>query len=224
MKTQGILTFVIILLLFTTQCRKVDCVRYCRELSDLEKQLTPYQLNETIYFSDGLDTFSIKCTAREYTQQTDIYADHYYYDHCDGGQETHYWELSTAFETDISFTDSSLLVLDINTRTNYSFDEGVFTITLCADGWCSFSEKYSFFTRSNNANQLFKERVSNPTLPPAYNQCDLTFVDEMKIEGYLYENVNILHGDMVNLDSVYYNNEFGIIRMVSDTIKLNILR
>jgi len=224
MKTYGILTFIVVILMLTTQCNKVECVRHCRELSELEKQLTPFQLNDIIYFTDKLDTFSIKCTLNEYTQKTDIYADHYYYDHCDGGQKTYYWELSTKFDTDINYTDSSLLVIEINTRTNYSFEEGVFSMMLYDYDWCQSNEAYSFFTRSDNSTQLFKERVSNPTLPAAYNQCDLVFYNEIIIDGYLYNDVNILFGDIENFDSVYYNNEFGIIRMVNDTIKLNILR
>jgi hypothetical protein len=224
MKISGIITFLAISMLFTTQCKRVDCVRYSRGLSEAEKQLTPYQLNETVYFTDQTDTFSMQCLFNEYTQEVDIDADHYYYEKCDGGRETYYWELATKYTTDINYTDSSLLMIEINTNTNYSFEEGVFTLILYDSSWSDFYETYSFFTRANNSEQLFKARISNPVLPPAYNQCELTYYNELQIDGFLYKHVNLLYGNIINFDSIYYNNKFGIIRMVQDSTSYNIIR
>jgi len=217
------LLLVVSVLIIAQSCG-VDCVRYSRELSTQEKLLNPYKQNDTVYFTDKLDTFNIVCTENQYSQEVDIYADHYHYDKCDGGQETYYWELSTKFISDINYTDSTLLDIEIVTKTVYSFDEAIFSIALFNNGRPMYNEEYSFYTRSNNSVRFFKTKANLATPPSALNQCELTFHDQMRLDGYLFENVNVLYGDIKKFDTVYYNSNYGIIRMVSDSVKLNIIR
>jgi len=214
----------IIFVLIISQSCRVDCVRYSRELSPQEKQLNPYKQNDTVYFTDKLDTFNIVCVENQYSQKVNIYADHYHYDKCNGGRETYYWELSTKFISDINYADSTFLYIDIVTKSIYSFDEAIFSIAFFNNRHPMYDEEYSFYTRSNNSVRFFKTQANFATPPSAFHQCELTFKDKMIFDGYLFENVNILYGNIKNIDTVYYNSNYGIIRMVNDSIKLNIIR
>jgi len=204
--------------LLTTGCSKVDCERYCRQLSEQELLLTPYKLSDTVYLVNSIDTFNIICTSRNYFDSVDTYADHYIYDYCDGVQKTYFWQQTTKLTSNIPYTDSTSLEIEINTRTRYEGEEGIFTLKLFDNNYSDVAEQYSFLTRVNDQHQLYKELFH-----PDFFHCDLTFVDEIELQGHNYKNVNILFDGLINIDSVYYNSEYGIIRIVSNNFKFHIL-
>jgi len=198
-KTTVVISLFFLTILLYTSCTKDYCSRESREMTEFEKDFFAYNTNDTVFFTNTIDTFLIICEEREYSQKSRFDT----HPNCER-YEIKTWSLTSSLRTNIPFLDSRFVEFEF-TLNPYSEDEGIFRMRTNQDS--------SIYLRHSDYYIL----PNKAELVPAYTRNHVEFYENISLNNINYKNVNKLIDTLMYFDTMYYNNEVGFIRFSNKT-------